>query len=34
MTDKVIKGRLASLKGFANENRLLAALLERGYKDF
>lgn len=25
------KGRLASAKGFANENRLLAALLERGY---
>ncbi len=25
------KGKLASAKGFANENRLLAALLERGY---
>lgn len=25
------KGRLASAKGFANENRLLAALLERGF---
>lgn len=24
-------GKLASAKGFANENRLLAALLERGY---
>ena len=25
------KGKLASVKGFANESRLLAALLERGY---
>ena len=25
------KGKLASARGFANENRLLAALLERGY---
>ena len=25
------KGKLASAQGFANENRLLAALLERGY---
>lgn len=25
------KGQLAAAKGFANENRLLAALLERGY---
>ena len=25
------KGKLASAKGFANESRLLAALLERGY---
>ena len=31
MIDKVSKGRLASAKGFANENRLLAALLERGH---
>ena len=31
MIDKVRKGRLASAKGFANENRLLAALLERGH---
>ncbi len=30
-TDRSIRGRLASVKGFANENRLLAALLERGY---
>ena len=29
--DEQNKGRLASAKGFANENRLLAALLERGY---
>ena len=29
--DSLSKGRLASAKGFANENRLLAALLERGY---
>ena len=28
---KESKGKLASAKGFANENRLLAALLERGY---
>ena len=28
---KQSKGKLASAKGFANENRLLAALLERGY---
>ncbi len=27
----VNEGKLASAKGFANENRLLAALLERGY---
>ncbi len=25
------KGKLASAKGFANERRLVAALLERGY---
>ena len=31
MTDKASQGKLASLKGFANENRLLAALLERGF---
>ena len=31
MTDTTAKGKLASAKGFANENRLLAALLERGY---
>ena len=29
--DTTAKGKLASAKGFANENRLLAALLERGY---
>ena len=29
--DEVKKGKLASAKGFANESRLLAALLERGY---
>jgi len=29
--DTQSKGKLASAKGFANENRLLAALLERGY---
>ena len=28
---KSSQGKLASAKGFANENRLLAALLERGY---
>lgn len=27
----ISKGKLASAKGFANESRLLAALLERGY---
>ena len=31
MSEEINKGRLASAKGFANENRLLAALLERGY---
>lgn len=30
-SSQVTKGKLASAKGFANENRLLAALLERGY---
>jgi len=29
--DKLSKGKSAAAKGFANENRLLAALLERGY---
>ena len=29
--NSVQKGKLAAAKGFANENRLLAALLERGY---
>ena len=29
--DTVEKGKLASAKGFANESRLLAALIERGY---
>ena len=29
--NEVQKGKLASAKGFANESRLLAALLERGY---
>lgn len=29
--EKSRKGKLASAKGFANESRLLAALLERGY---
>ena len=31
MSDETSRGKLASAKGFANENRLLAALLERGY---
>ena len=31
MTDAIVKGKLAAAKGFANENRLLAALLERGF---
>lgn len=31
MNDKAKKGRMASAKGFANESRLLAALLERGH---
>ncbi len=31
MTGKENKGKLASAKGFANENRLLAALLQRGF---
>lgn len=30
-SDRVEKGKLASIKGFANESRLLAALLERGF---
>ena len=30
-SDRPTKGKLASAKGFANESRLLAALLERGY---
>ncbi len=29
--DRAEKGKLDSVKGFANESRLLAALLERGY---
>lgn len=29
--DESLKGKRASAKGFANESRLLAALLERGY---
>ena len=29
--NEISKGKLASAKGFANESRLLAALLERGY---
>lgn len=31
MTDRAEIGRQASIKGFANESRLLAALLERGF---
>lgn len=31
MTEAVQRGMNASVKGFANENRLLGALLERGY---
>jgi len=31
MSEEANLGRLASAKGFANESRLLAALLERGY---
>ena len=31
LTDLAKKCRLASAKGFANESRFLAALLERGY---
>ena len=31
MLASISKGKLASAKGFANENRLLAALLERGF---
>lgn len=31
MRESITSGQLAAAKGFANENRLLAALLERGY---
>ena len=31
MKDETERGKQAAAKGFANENRLLAALLERGF---